>query len=138
MIAVVPALLQASMLALLSSSIPLTIVLTSMSIAVDRRGNLTHNPPLGATESAASFHVLAFSSSGDLILAESEGKFSVDTWENAIEMARSRCRFECMDPGAADDDVNMDSRLTLDLEGSLRVAVQNEVLKRQRWKKSLG
>lgn len=137
MIAVIPALLQASMLALLSSSIPLTMFLTSVSIAVDRQGNLIHNPPAAARQSAASFHVLAFSSTGDLLLAESEGKFPVDTWEKAFQMARSRCRFESMEPGIVDDDVNMDSRPPLDLEGSLKSAIQKDVSKRQRWKKSL-
>lgn len=126
------------MLALLSSSIPLIMVLTSISVAVDRQGNLVYDPPAAATQSAASFHVLAFSSTRDIMLAESEGKFSVDTWENVFEMARSQCRSKSMDPGTANDDVNMDSRLTLDMEGSVEIAVQKEVLKKQRWKKSFG
>lgn len=126
------------MLALLSSTIPLTTVLTSISVAVDRRGNLVYHPSAGATQSAVSFHVLAFSSTRDLVLAESEGKFSVDTWENAFEMARSHCRFKRTDPGTANDGVRMNSRLTLDMEGSVKLAVQEEILKKQRWKKSLG
>lgn len=135
MIAVIPALLQASMLALLSSSIPLTMVLISISVAVDRRGNLIYDPPAGATQSAASLHVLVFSSTRDLLLAESEGKFSVDTWENAFEMARSRCRSTSMDADV--DVVNMESRLKLDMEGSFKFAAQKEFLKKERWKKSL-
>ena len=136
-IGVLPALLQTSVLALLSSSIPLTTVMTSTSIAVDREGTLYQNPSAAATQSAASLHVFGFSSIGDLLVAECEGSFPFDTWEKAFEVAKFRCRAEDTWPDVADEDVNMDSRQVSGLEKNLKVTIQKEVSQKQQWKKEL-
>lgn len=137
-ITVLPALLQSSMLALLSSSIPLRMTLTSISIAADSKGKLLEDPTSEATHSAASFHVLGFSSKGELLVDESEGKFSTDVWETAFEMAKSRCQGAIMSSSASAGDVDMEANEHMTLEGNLRLLVQHKISNQHRWENDLG
>lgn len=50
---------------------------------------------------ARSVHVLAFTSSGDLLLAESEGQFSLAEWDEVADAARKVC-FHSEDEMAVD------------------------------------
>ena len=92
--AVLPTLLQTALLTLLSASMPLSVIFTSILIAGHKDGEfttLTPNPSLIGFESADSVHVLAFTSEGKLLLAESQGTFTLDDWDNILDMARSMC-----------------------------------------------
>ncbi|KAI5242236.1 hypothetical protein E4T43_04885 [Aureobasidium subglaciale] len=86
-----PALLNASLLALLSGSIPLTTTLTSTLVAVTPSGSLTLNPTPKILLTATSSHVFAFSSTGSLLLDLSEGDFNLSTWEKAHDTAKAEC-----------------------------------------------
>ena len=52
-----------------------------------------------SVKKAASLHVLAFSSLGDLLVAESEGSFDMNTWDQVDRMAQNHCR---ADPAQSD------------------------------------
>ncbi|KAG8626580.1 hypothetical protein KVT40_005525 [Elsinoe batatas] len=99
-----PPLLNTTSLALLHASIPLSTTLTSTIIALpspspDDPSALSTTcgtaPILDPTPAqiiqAKSVHAFAFSSKGEVLLAESEGGFGVGEWESAEETARGAC-----------------------------------------------
>lgn len=86
---------------------------------------------------ALSVHVLAFSSLGDLLVAESWGDFSIETWESVYEKALVICHGSEEDE-SDQEDVSMDSKDDVQLNELLREAVQAKVAKEQSWKQSLG
>jgi exosome complex component RRP46 len=102
-----PALLHTGLLALLNGNIPLKGIATSVLVAVDGRTGESGNvvlidPGEKEIKSAKSLHVFAWSSQGELLLAESEGEFGMDELEDAAEAARRTCR------GSEGGDVDMD------------------------------
>ncbi|KAI0391804.1 hypothetical protein F5Y17DRAFT_478301 [Xylariaceae sp. FL0594] len=104
---VLPALLQTALLALLSASIPMASTLTSTSLAIvskDDTREIITNPTARETETAESFHVLAFTSQDKLILAESEGAFTMKQWDDVYNTAFRQC---CGTPTTDDADTLM-------------------------------
>lgn len=81
------------------------------------------------TQSILSIHVFAFSAQRALLLAESEGKFDVDEWEEACELAEDMC---CKDAGA-EEKMDVDGKV-VNLGDFLRDTVKEKVEKEQRWK----
>ncbi|KAF2434054.1 hypothetical protein EJ08DRAFT_575722, partial [Tothia fuscella] len=73
-LAVLPALLQTSLLALLSASIPLDTTYTTTSVQLDR-----------------SMHVFAFTAERKLLVAESEGDFEYEAWDELCQKAEEEC-----------------------------------------------
>lgn len=132
---VLPALLQASILALLSTSLPLSTTLTATSITVDGE-RLLSNPTAEQLKVATSIHVFAFSSHGDLLVVESEGEFGIEIWEEAYQKARIACRGE-EESDSESEDVSMDSDNDTKLEDVLRDAVREKVAREQKWKQDL-
>ena len=93
-LAILPALLQTAVLALLSASMPLSATMTSILIALTSDGisrTIVPNPGLLEFQNADSVHVLAFTSHGELLLTESEGNFTMDDWDEVYEHARQIC-----------------------------------------------
>lgn len=129
------------MLALLSASIPLSTTLTSTIIAIDRQGDRLLDPSSSQLAQAKSTHVLAFSSRRELYLAESEGNFSLDEWEEVYDQAESIC---CMTERESEDDAE-DMEVDGDhppatkttLEGYMREVMRTKVEGDQKWKDSL-
>lgn len=71
---------------------------------------------------------------GNLLVAESEGKFSVDTWEMVSEKAQSRCRAGASVADGGNEDTATTSVQVSGLHEVLKRTLQHEVLKQQRWK----
>lgn len=134
---VLPALLQVSILALLSTSIPLSMTLTATLVATNPVGTLVIDPSMQQIKLASSIHVLAFSSHGDLLVVESEGNFTIDTWEEVHRRAKLICHGEEADESESED-VSMDSDDVPKLENVLKDAVEKKIAKEQRWKKKMG
>lgn len=136
---ILPALLQTAILALLTTSIPLAKIMTSALIAVDADGALLSDPLPAQMKDAPSIHVFAFSSLGELLVVESEGEFTFDTWERAHDRALQLCRGDRTD-GDEDKsekgDVDMDVDTTNDSskEDLLRIVIQEQALKDRKWK----
>ena len=122
------------MLALIASSVPLSSVLTSASVAIDGYGTQVCDPSAQQAQAAASLHVFCFSSLGDLLLDQSAGLFSIEAWGRALELAKARCRGKHAALSEPEGDIIMDSIETPNLENSLRATVQKQVLEQQRWK----
>jgi exosome complex component RRP46 len=94
---ILPALLQTSILALLSASMPLSMTLTSALLALTSDGTakrIIRNPTLIQSQVADSLHVLAFTSQGDLLVAESEGSFTIGDWDEIYEAGKAICCHE--------------------------------------------
>jgi exosome complex component RRP46 len=49
------------------------------------------NPTLTELQSADSVHVLGFTSHGELLVAESEGSFTIDEWDKVFSAAKRLC-----------------------------------------------
>ncbi|CAG8950335.1 hypothetical protein HYFRA_00006828 [Hymenoscyphus fraxineus] len=96
-LAILPALLQTAVLALLSASMPLATILTSVSIAIHADGKsrklITH-PSLKEFEGASSVHIMAFTSHGELLVVESQGTFTLEDWEEVFETGKALCHAE--------------------------------------------
>ncbi|KAL8942599.1 MAG: hypothetical protein Q9216_001581 [Gyalolechia sp. 2 TL-2023] len=133
-LSLLPALLQSSMLALLVASIPLAMVLTSTLIAVSARGELLRDPQPHAIKEATSMHLFGFSSLGDLAVAESEGTFSIDTWEQASNYAEQLCRGSASTDIDQTGDVNMASSHHDSLENAIKSVMEQKNAKKDRWK----
>lgn len=67
---------------------------TSAFLALTSDGSarsIVRNPTVHQCESTDSVHVLAFSSHGSLLVAESEGSFSLTDWDTVYEAAKTMC-----------------------------------------------
>lgn len=133
---ILPALLQTSILALLSASMPLSTTLTSTFIALTSDGpsrTIIRNPTISQTQSADSVHVLGFTSHGDLLVAESEGTFNMDDWDEVYKVGRGECCNEASD----DDGMQQDG-----LDGAhgrmamfVKSALQSKTVEDLHWKR---
>ena len=132
---VLPALLQSSVLALLSTSIPLVATLTSTILVVGRSGEILINATAEQARRSSSVHVLAFSSSGELLLDESEGSFSTSIWEQVYDKAYWICRGIQADK--ADEKLRMRLDGEDDLETTLRQIMQDKAMEDQKWRRVL-
>lgn len=118
---IIPALLQAAVLALLSAAIPLRATATCTVIAVvagsdgEAESNLILDPSPREAEGARSVHALAFTSGDRLILAESEGHFTMQEWADVHAKALKICCEPVRDPGNNDMDMGDDN--STDVEG---------------------
>jgi exosome complex component RRP46 len=89
-----PALMQTAVLALLSAGVPMRATATATAVAIvhqDGAKKTIVDPSPREIEKARSVHVLAFTSQDDLLLAESEGDFTVKEWDDVYETAKGIC-----------------------------------------------
>lgn len=112
------------------------MTLTAILISVKENGGVAPSPSAQDLEAATSIHVLAFSSHGDLLVVESEGHFTIDTWEKVYAKARLICYGE-KEEDSGSEDLSMDEEDTK-LEDVLRYAVRQKVTAEYRWKQSPG
>ncbi|KAI0135475.1 hypothetical protein F4814DRAFT_444294 [Daldinia grandis] len=133
---ILPALLQTAVLSLLSAALPLTATLTSTSLAVVADGQSKKailNPSPREIETSQSFHVFSFTSHDKLILAESEGSFTVKEWDDAFAVAQRQC---CPPATAGDGDTLMDddSLLGANLKQFTRSTLEGKIASDLHWK----
>ncbi|TLS25986.1 hypothetical protein PpBr36_07707 [Pyricularia pennisetigena] len=118
---IIPALLQAAVLALLSAAIPLRATATCTVVAVvagtdgETESRLILDPSPREAEDARSVHALAFTSGDRLILAESEGHFTMQEWADVHAKALKICCGPVRDPRSNDMDMGDDNGT--DVEG---------------------
>ncbi len=100
---------------------------------------VTRNDEAKVAESAAelkaarSMHVLAFNSERELVLVESEGRCSLEEWEEVEELGRRTCLGKR--PGRGSDDVDMEVEGdTKAMQDVLRAAVETRVMADERWR----
>ncbi|TVY14487.1 Exosome complex component rrp46 [Lachnellula arida] len=132
-LAILPALLQTAILTLLSASIPLAVTLTSVLLALNSNGKprtTFEAPTVVQFQAADSVHVLAFTSQGELLVAESEGVFTLEDWDEVYETAKALCcdetAGEVIMQGEADDKGS--------LMGFVKSTLEEKVTKDLHWK----
>lgn len=107
-------------------------------LAVSPSGNIIDDPSVKEMKTASSVHVLAFSSTGKLLVNESEGDFNCETWEEVHERAMRICRGSKEDQGE-DEDLRMDEEGgPQHLGGFVRKTVTDRVQQEQRWRNSVS
>ena len=132
-LALLPALLHASLLALLSAAVPLSMTFSSALLGVAASGNIIQDPSPEVAQALASLHVLAFSSKGQLLLNESHGRFDFETWESVRERAASICRGKPVPSG--DGDIAMDDKPEgARMDGFVREMVEDRLHHDHAWK----
>ncbi|KAH6608763.1 hypothetical protein Trco_002109 [Trichoderma cornu-damae] len=99
---IVPALLHAAVLGLLTATIPLKTVASATCLAITDAdgGGAKVDPTPAEIDQARSVHVLGFTADRDLLLAESEGSFSEGEWAVVLQTAEKVC---CRSQEAEDD-----------------------------------
>ena len=121
------------MTALLATSIPLTMTLMSTYASVDCNDLIMTEPSYQYIRTAASTHLFAFSSNGDLLINESEGEFNMDVWEEACQRARLYCLGMESDI-VESEDMSMDASHDPTLKALLHNIVRDKVATENRWK----
>ncbi len=86
-----PWLLNAACLALMDAAIPMRCMFTSTIVALLSKTSARDHPTIEELNAAKSLHVLTFSSKDELLLAESEGQFSMEDWNAIEEKAKILC-----------------------------------------------
>lgn len=131
-----PALLHASLLALLSAAVPLSMTFTATVLAVTGSGDIVRDPSAKDASAATSLHVLAISSKGHLLLNESQGAFDFDTWETVHHRAIAICHGAL--PSVSDGDIAMVEDVEgRPLEGLIREAVEDKIHHDYAWKNDM-
>ncbi|EFQ29228.1 exosome complex subunit Rrp46 [Colletotrichum graminicola] len=87
-----PALFHSAVLSLLSAAVPLKAIATCTTLAILEDGSkiIADPSPLEA-DHAKSLHVLSFTSQDDLLLAESEGAFTIAEWDKVVSTGQKVC-----------------------------------------------
>ncbi|KAH7022758.1 ribosomal protein S5 domain 2-type protein [Ilyonectria destructans] len=89
---IIPALLHAAILAILTAAIPLKAIAAATVIAIpDDNTDVIVDPTAVEADRARSLHVLGFTSQDELLLSESEGSFTVDEWNKVLELGQRIC-----------------------------------------------
>ncbi|EDN99980.1 hypothetical protein SS1G_02839 [Sclerotinia sclerotiorum 1980 UF-70] len=114
------------------------MTLTSVLLALkntEKGATITENPTPLECQDAASIHVLAFTSHGELLVAESEGSFDMDEWDEIYEHGKGLC---CRGHVSAEDDIMNEDELENEAVSSLMMfvksAVQEKVATDLHWK----
>lgn len=129
--------MQAAVLALLSACVPMATTAAAAVTAIISEGNatrLTVDPPQRELETARSAHVFAFTARGHLLLAESQGDFTMAEWEEAHATAKKICceaaKKEGMDMILDDDEKHVGP----DLQRFLRSTMESKVAEDLLWR----
>ncbi|KAB2581131.1 putative exosome complex subunit rrp46 protein [Lasiodiplodia theobromae] len=131
-LSILPALLQASALALVSASIPLSTTFSATLLAVSSTNDIITNPSVKDLAQAASLHVFAFAPKGELLVAESEGKFDLGTWDKVHDAAAKTC---CA-PEQDGEGMEVDGKEHENLHSLVKDAVRQKVQRDQAWKEA--
>ncbi len=105
------------------------MTLTSVFLALTSDGTsraVIRNPTLFQSQGADSVHVLAFTSHGDLLVAESEGSFTLEDWDVVYEAGKEIC----CDSSKTSEDEDMDEKdggMMMFVKSSLEDKVKNDL-----------
>jgi exosome complex component RRP46 len=99
---------------------------TSTIIALVPKTTTREHPTIKDISAARSIHVLTFNSKSELLLAESEGRFSMDEWGMIEEKAKTIC--------LGNADAMVEEEQEDNLQEKLRSVVWKKVKKDEHWK----
>lgn len=128
---VLPALLDATCLALIDAGVPMRCTFISTIAQVDTAGEIVTQPDSKEVARGRSLHVFTFSSEGEMLLVESEGAFTLAEFSTLIETARNTCLGTQSDSQMA---VDGEEYSTGGLLGDLRETVTKKTMSDNRWR----
>ncbi|CAH0049971.1 unnamed protein product [Clonostachys solani] len=133
---VIPALLHAAILGLLTASIPLKTIVTACTLAITEdgtsAGRVTLEPTAIEARRAKSLHVVGFTGDGGLLLSESTGSFSVEELAKVLELGEKACSRDHKDGTdvlMGDDEISSSS-----IKYFIRSVMQSKSAKDLHWK----
>ncbi|KAH7163293.1 hypothetical protein B0J13DRAFT_634533 [Dactylonectria estremocensis] len=130
---IIPALLHAAILAILTAAIPLKAIAAATVIAIsDDNTNFIIDPTAVEADRARALHVLGFTSQDELLVSESEGSFSADEWIKVLELGQRICsqhRPTGMDTVMAGDNYESQS-----MKEFIRLVVEAKTAEDLHWK----
>jgi exosome complex component RRP46 len=100
-------------------------------VSQDGTCKLVAEPSPREIEAAQSVHVLAFTSQDDLLLAESEGDFTVKEWDDVYDTAKTIC---CKSGATKAEGIEMVLDSGPDMRKFLRSALETKVAADLHWK----
>jgi len=103
----------------------------AVSVAISKAGGLVNSPSPKALLEASSVHVFAFSSKGQLLLAESEGPFTMDAWNEAHDEAQQIC---CEAPAGQMETAMDEDGKSQNLQAFMQQTIGDQVERSRRWK----
>ena len=110
--------LNAAVLGCLDGAVQMKQIAGAALIGIKYDGTIVESPKVSERKKCKSLHVFAFAASGDVVLMQSEGPFSIKEWTSAQELARRLV-------------VDMGDTSVL---GVMRRAVRAGATAKQRWK----
>ncbi|KAI5305240.1 hypothetical protein KEM56_004928 [Ascosphaera pollenicola] len=129
---ILPSLLNAALLALLSAAIPLSMTYTAVLVATTSDNKLLRDPSRKDIDACTSLHAIAISSTGRLLCGIDEGDFDMDIYDRVYELAEASCL-----PSSAvekDGDSNMTGTDTEPLETFVRNVVEDKIREDLSWR----
>ena len=132
---VLAGLVNAAVAGCLDAAVGMRGIVVATTVAVMKgSGELKTEPGLKDVKGASSLHVLGFNTVGELVLVESEGRFSFEEWEGVEELARRTCLTGVGEKG----DVKMQDaeveKAGKSLQDIMRGAVEAKVMANERWR----
>lgn len=129
--------MQTAVLGLLSACVPMATTAAAAVVAIVSEGNATRtvvDPSQRELETANSAHVFAFTARGQLLLAESQGDFTLAEWEDAHATANKICCEAAKKDGM---DMIMDDEKPVgpDLQRFLRSTMKSKVSEDLLWRR---
>ncbi|UNI20999.1 exosome non-catalytic core subunit rrp46 [Purpureocillium takamizusanense] len=106
-LAIIPGLIHAAILGLLTAAVPLKTIATAVTLAIgpDDAAGIVVDPTMVQVDNAKSVHVLGFTADDELLLAESSGSFSTVEWDQVLETGQRAC---CQGRSSGQDTVMTD------------------------------
>ncbi|OAA73190.1 ribosomal protein S5 domain 2-type fold domain containing protein [Cordyceps fumosorosea ARSEF 2679] len=142
-LAIIPALLHAAILGLLTASVPLKTVATAVTLAVRAAdGHVVADPDARTAETARSLHVLGYAAAdggddaddGELLLAESQGAFTVVEWEAVLKKGEEVC-CRAVRRGLEEEDTAMaDAGEAPSIRAFIRSVMETKIAQDLSWK----
>lgn len=121
-------LLNAASLGALDAAVGMREVFVAVLIGVSRSGEVTAEPGMKDRSSCTSLHLFCFGGKSGLLLSESEGRFNMEEWERAEDLAKQVCL------GSGSDTEMNGSVAGQSLLQSVRGKLEQSVVMDQRWR----
>jgi exosome complex component RRP46 len=92
-LSIIPALLHAAVLGLLTGALPMKGIATAVTLAIpeEEGQRIIVSPTIKQAQDAKSVHTLGFTSRDELLLSESRGSFTLEEWQEILEVGQRVC-----------------------------------------------
>lgn len=128
-----PGCVNAAVMGCLDAAVPMKTVLGAVMIGVTKSGDILGQPDAWERSICESLHVFGFTANGKLVLAESEGRFTVDEWEQGQALGQRMVIGQEAEEGDAIMNGNQEGLEGGSLINMLRQTIEARVARDERW-----